>query len=71
LQQNHDQPPLTPKASDNAELDTVSDSTYCAENYYKNEGSSLKIEALLESMTVTPKKTRTPESGVEECGSDN
>jgi hypothetical protein len=31
-----------------------------------------KNEALLESMTATPKKTnRTPESGVEDCGSDN
>jgi hypothetical protein len=36
-------PPPTPKASDNAELDTVSDSANCAENYYKKEGSSLKM----------------------------
>jgi hypothetical protein len=40
------QPPLhppSPKASDNAELDTVSESMNCAENYYKKEGSSLKM----------------------------
>jgi hypothetical protein len=39
------QPPLPPhpQASDDAELHTVSDSANCAENYYKNEGSSLKM----------------------------
>jgi hypothetical protein len=37
------QPPQPPQASDNAELDTVSDSANCAENYYKKEGSSLKL----------------------------
>jgi hypothetical protein len=36
------QPPPQ-KASDNAELDTVSDSVNCAKNYYKKEGSRLKM----------------------------
>ena len=38
------QPPLPPPhASDNAELGTVSESANCAENYYKTEGSSLRV----------------------------